>query len=82
VVLATGKRRREANSYTLLQRHKVRELFASDAECDAQLALLQTALGGYFKRIRQIYAHYSGGNHMSPAGFWAGAYTRSRFRST
>ena len=70
-LLDTAERRGERNSYTRLQRHKMREVFSSDAECDEQLKALTTSLEGYFQNIKRIYAHYSGGAMMSPSGFWA-----------
>lgn len=70
VELETENKRSEAVAYTELQRHKMRELFASDEECDAELVKLSKSLGGYFNDVKRIYAHYSGGATMSPHGFW------------
>lgn len=71
VQLDTSQRRSDMSAYTVLQRHKMREVFASDAECEEQLAALSVVLSDLFKRIQAIYAHYSGGAQMSTHGFWA-----------
>lgn len=71
VQLDTADRRGERIAYTKLQRHKVREIFSSDAECDEQMETLSVTLSSYFDIVRRIYAHYSGGARMSPHGFWA-----------
>ena len=50
VSLDTAARRTESDAYTHLQRHKMRELFASDAECGEQMQHLDVSLGSFFKK--------------------------------